>query len=77
MQKTLKTNVPIAVKVSPDITEEDVEKISEILYQHNISTVIISNSTDKNRENLKNINKVEKGGLSCKPLEIKSNLLIK
>ena len=75
-KKTLKTNVPIAVKVSPDIKEEDVEKISEILYQHNISTVIISNSTDKNRENLKNINKVEKGGLSGKPLEIKSNLLI-
>ena len=75
-KKTLKTNVPIAVKVSPDINEEDVEKISEILYQHNISTVIISNSTDKNRENLKNINKVEKGGLSGKPLEIKSNLLI-
>ena len=75
-KKTLKTNVPIAVKVSPDINEENVEKISEILYQHNISTVIISNSTDKNRENLKNINKVEKGGLSGKPLEIKSNLLI-
>ena len=75
-KKTLKTNVPIAVKVSPDINEENVEKISEILYQHNISTVIISNSTDKNRENLKNINKAEKGGLSGKPLEIKSNLLI-
>ncbi|MBC8299088.1 MAG: quinone-dependent dihydroorotate dehydrogenase [Pelagibacterales bacterium] len=75
-KKTLKTNVPIAVKVSPDINEENVEKISEILCQHNISTVIISNSTDKNRENLKNINKVEKGGLSGKPLEIKSNLLI-
>ena len=75
-KKALKTNIPIAVKVSPDINEENVEKISEILYQHNISTVIISNSTDKNRENLKNINKVEKGGLSGKPLEIKSNLLI-
>ena len=75
-KKALKTNIPIAVKVSPDINEENVEKISEILYQHNISTVIISNSTDKNRENLKNINKLEKGGLSGKPLEIKSNLLI-
>ena len=38
--------------------------------------VIISNTTDKNRENLKNINKLEKGGLSGKPLEEKSNLLI-
>jgi len=75
-KKFLKTNIPIAVKVSPDICDKDVEKISELLLKYNISTIIISNSTDKNRENLKNINKLEKGGLSGKPLEIKSNLLI-
>ena len=38
--------------------------------------MIISNTTDKNRENLKNIQKFEKGGLSGKPLEDKSNFLI-
>ncbi len=75
-KKILKTNVPIAVKVSPDINNENIEKISELLLKYNISTAIISNSTDRNRENLKNINKLEKGGLSGKPLEIKTNLLI-
>ena len=75
-KRNLKTNVPIAVKISPDINEENVEKISELLFKHNVSTIIVSNSTDENRENLKNINKLEKGGLSGKPLEIKSNLLI-
>ena len=49
---------------------------SELLLKYNISSVIISNSTDSSRENLKNINKLEKGGLSGKPLEAKSNLLI-
>ena len=75
-KKILKSNIPIVVKISPDIHDNDVEKISELLLKYNISSVIISNSTDSNRENLKNINKLEKGGLSGKPLEIKSNLLI-
>ena len=39
--------------------------------------VIISNTSDGTRDNLKNINKLEKGGLSGKPIETKSNLLIK
>ena len=75
-KKILKSNIPIVVKISPDIHDNDVEKISELLLKYNISSVIISNSTDSNRENLKNINKLEKGGLSGKPLEVKSNFLI-
>ncbi|MFL2894526.1 MAG: quinone-dependent dihydroorotate dehydrogenase [Candidatus Pelagibacter sp.] len=75
-KKILKSNIPIVVKISPDIHDNDIEKISELLLKYNISSVIISNSTDSNRENLKNINKLEKGGLSGKPLEVKSNLLI-
>ena len=75
-KKILKSNIPIVVKISPDIHDNDVEKISELLLKYNISSVIISNSTDSNRENLKNINKLEKGGLSGKPLEAKSNILI-
>ena len=75
-KKILKSNIPIVVKISPDIHDSNIEKISELLLKYNISSVIISNSTDSNRENLKNINKLEKGGLSGKPLEVKSNLLI-
>jgi len=75
-KKILKSNIPIVIKVSPDIDDNDVEKISDLLLKYNISSVIISNSTDSSRENLKNINKLEKGGLSGKPLEVKSNLLI-
>ena len=47
-----------------------------MLIKHKITLAIISNTTDKNRENLRNINKLEKGGLSGKPLEDKSNILI-
>ena len=75
-KKILKTSVPITVKISPDIQDENVNIISDLLLKHNVNAVIISNTTDRNRENLFNINKLEKGGLSGKPLEKKSNELI-
>ena len=75
-KKILKTSVPIVVKISPDIKDENINKISDLLIKYKVKAVIISNTTDKNRHNLFNINKLEKGGLSGKPLEKKSNELI-
>ena len=43
---------------------------------NSIEAVIISNTSDVLRERLKNIQKHQKGGLSGKPIEDKSNLLI-
>ena len=75
-KKKLNSKVSLAVKISPDIHEDEVSVISDLLLKFNISAVIISNSTDSTRENLININKLEKGGLSGKPLKNKSNDLI-
>ena len=75
-KKSIKSDIPIAVKISPDIKEDNIQIISDLFIKYNVSMAIISNTTDKNRENLKNINKIEKGGLSGKPLEQKSNQLI-
>ncbi len=75
-KKILKSKVFFALKISPDIEETSISKIAELLLKHEIDIVIISNTSDQNRNNLKNINKLEKGGLSGKPLEEKSNLLI-
>ena len=75
-KKILKTSVPIAVKISPDIDDNNINIISDLLLKYSVEAVIISNTTDKNRENLSNINKLEKGGLSGKPLENRSNELI-
>jgi len=75
-KKILKSKVFLALKISPDIEEKSIPKIAELLLKHEIDIVIISNSSDQNRNNLKNINKLEKGGLSGKPIEKKSNLLI-
>ena len=68
--------MPIAVKVSPDIDEKSIDEISELFLKYNVQIVIVSNTTDRNIENISNINKLEKGGLSGKPLENISNELI-
>ena len=75
-KKKLKSKTPLAIKISPDIKFEQIDRISEILINKKIDILIVSNSTDKNREVLKNINKLEKGGLSGKPIEKISNNLI-
>ena len=72
----LKSNTPIAVKISPDISNEQATQISDILLGNKIETVIISNTTERNREKLHNASKHQKGGLSGKPLEERSNQLI-
>ncbi len=75
-KKNLNSKIPIAIKISPDINENDIEKISDVLLDFDIEAVIISNTSDVTREKLKDIQKHQKGGLSGKPIENKSNILI-
>ena len=76
---TKKNNIkkPLILKVSPDITDSEIGHIIELMKRFNISGVIISNTTDKNRENLTGKYKDESGGLSGEPLTKISNDLIK
>ena len=71
-----KTKVPIAVKVAPDLNDEQIENVSNILLDEKIEIVVVSNTSDSNRDKLININKLEKGGLSGKPLYEISNYTI-
>ena len=75
-KKNLGSEIPIAVKVSPDINDQEINKISEVLLNNNIEVVIVSNTSDASREALSNIQKHQKGGLSGKPIEKKSTKLI-
>ena len=75
-KKNLNSNIPIAVKVSPDISEDQVNQITEILLENEINVVIVSNTSDATRDKLSNIKRHQKGGLSGKPIEEKSNILI-
>ncbi|MDA8918626.1 quinone-dependent dihydroorotate dehydrogenase [Candidatus Pelagibacter sp.] len=72
----IKSKIPIVVKISPDISEDQISTISKILLDYKVGAIIISNTTSKNREKINNILKHQKGGLSGKPLEEEANKLI-
>ena len=75
-KQILNSSIPVVVKVSPDISDQDISKISDVLLDNNIEAVIISNTSDSTRDGLSNISKHQKGGLSGKPIEEKSTKLV-
>ncbi len=75
-KKSLNSNTPISVKISPDIHDEEIEKISEVFLNNKIEAIIVSNTSDSTRDNLINNQGYQKGGLSGKPIELKSTKLI-
>ena len=68
---------PLVVKISPDIKDNEISSIIELILKHKIEGIIISNTTDSHREKLSDIQKNEKGGLSGQPLKDLSTKLIK
>ena len=68
---------PLAVKLSPDINDSEISEIIELILKYKVNGIIISNTTDRNRDNLSDFQKNEKGGLSGKPLNDLSSSLIK
>ena len=77
IKKEKNISKPLAIKLSPDINDNQISKIYEIIKKFSISGIIISNTTDSNRENLYDFKKNEAGGLSGKPLTDISTKLIK
>ena len=77
IKKDKNINKPLAVKLSPDISDDEVSKIIEKIEKYKIEGLIISNTTDGNRNKLSDSNKDEIGGLSGKPLKDISTSLIR
>ena len=75
-KRKLSSKIPIALKVSPDINNEIIKEISKLLIEYKVNALIVSNTTDQNRDNLKDHQKFQRGGLSGKPLRDISNKLI-
>ena len=76
IKKDKKTKVPLLLKISPDIKENEISEIASIIIENSISAVILTNTSDHNRENLLSDIK-EEGGLSGKPLKQISTNMIK
>ena len=75
--KKKKISKPLVVKLSPDINDNEISSIIELILKYKIEGIIVSNTTDKNREKLSDSKKNEKGGLSGRPLKDLSTGLIK
>lgn len=80
-QKDLETlhhkYVPVAVKIAPDLSEEELIQIADSLVRHNIDGVIATNTTlDRSLvEGLRHAD--ESGGLSGRPLQLRSTEIIR
>ena len=78
IKKEKKSDTPLLLKVSPDITENDIPKITDAATNNNISAIILTNTTNRNRDHLTNEMKLEEGGLSGEPLQkISTNMIAK
>jgi len=77
LKKKQTITCPIALKLSPDIKENEITNINEMILKFKIDGVILTNTTNQNRDNLLDTNKNETGGLSGKPLEKLSLKFIK
>ena len=72
-----KINIPLLLKISPDIVDNHISEIADVAIKNDISGIILTNTTDSNRDKLMNNFKKEEGGLSGKPLQQISTDMIK
>jgi len=68
--------VPIAVKLSPDLPEDELQPVCTALRGHGIDGVIASNTTTSRPPGLVSRHKDEAGGLSGRPVETLSTHLV-
>ena len=77
IKKDNKTDIPLLLKISPDIEDHRISEIVDVATKNNISAIILTNTTDGNRDKLVSDTKKEKGGLSGEPLQKISTNMIK
>ncbi|WLS77568.1 quinone-dependent dihydroorotate dehydrogenase [Erwinia pyri] len=80
-QKDLETlhhkYVPVAVKIAPDLSEEELVQVADSLVRHNIDGVIATNTT-LDRSLVSGLKYAEEaGGLSGRPVQLKSTEIIR
>jgi dihydroorotate dehydrogenase len=77
IKKENKTDIPLLLKVSPDIKDNHISEIVDVAIKNDIAAIILTNTTNGNRDNLRSEVKKEEGGLSGEPLQQISTNMIK
>jgi dihydroorotate dehydrogenase len=80
-QKAIQTRynkyVPLVVKISPDLSEQELNEVAEILLEQQVDGVIATNTTVHREGIEQSFYKHEIGGLSGLPLQNRSTAIIK
>jgi len=77
IKKDNKTDIPLLLKISPDIEDHHISAIVDVVTKNDISAIILTNTTDGHRGKLVSDTKKEEGGLSGEPLQQISTNMIK
>jgi len=78
IKKENKTDTSLLLKVSPDIEDNHISEIVDVATKNDIAAIILTNTTNVNRDNLRSEIKKEEGGLSGEPLrQISTNMIKK
>ena len=77
IKKDKKTDIPLLLKISPDVQEGHIPEIVDVILKNSISAIVLTNTTNSNKDNLKDKAKNESGGLSGEPLQQISTNMIK
>ena len=72
-----KINIPLLLKISPDIKDNQISEIADTAIKNDISGIILTNTTNSNKDKLISDFKKEEGGLSGEPLQQISTNVIK
>ena len=72
-----KINIPLLLKISPDIKDNHISEIADTAIKNDISGIILTNTTNSNKNKLISDFKKEEGGLSGEPLQQISTNIIK
>jgi dihydroorotate dehydrogenase len=75
-QEKLQKRVPVLVKLAPDLTEAELDDAIDVILRAKMDGIIVTNTTLA-RDGLKSTHQRESGGLSGKPLTVKSEAVLR
>ena len=74
-EKTLNKRLPLLVKLAPDLNENELQEAIDVILDAHMDGVIVTNTTLR-REGLQATPREETGGLSGKPLRLRSEAVL-
>jgi dihydroorotate dehydrogenase len=75
-REKLQKRIPVLVKLAPDLTESELDDAIEVILRAKMDGIIVTNTTLA-RDGLKSMYQRESGGLSGKPLTVKSEAVLR